>query len=103
MRYPDEVTRWYQTLWEQGVTVDITTPRRDLTGYRVLLVPNLYSISATDAERIAAAARSGTSVLVTCFSGIVDAHDHVRLGGCPGAFRELPGIRSTPRSSSREL
>ena len=31
--------------------------------------------------------------LVTYFSGIVDEHDHVRLGGYPGAFRDLLGVR----------
>ena len=30
---------------------------------------------------------------MTYFSGIVDEHDHIRLGGYPGAFRELLGIR----------
>jgi beta-galactosidase len=32
-------------------------------------------------------------VLVTYFSGIVDEADHVRLGGYPGAFRDLLGVR----------
>jgi beta-galactosidase len=32
-------------------------------------------------------------VLITYFSGIVDEHDHVRLGGYPGAFRRLLGVR----------
>lgn len=34
-------------------------------------------------------------MLVTYFSGIVDERDHVRLGGYPGAFRELLGVRAT--------
>jgi beta-galactosidase len=33
-------------------------------------------------------------VLVTYFSGIVDERDHVRLGGYPGAFRDLLGVRT---------
>ncbi|HEU4534508.1 MAG TPA: beta-galactosidase trimerization domain-containing protein, partial [Polyangiaceae bacterium] len=43
--------------------------------------------------RVAAAVAAGASLLVTFFSGIVDEHDHVRLGGYPGAFRELLGVR----------
>ena len=31
---------------------------------------------------------------MTYWSGIVDEHDHVRLGGYPGAFRDLLGIRT---------
>jgi beta-galactosidase len=34
----------------------------------------------------------GGTVLVTYFSGIVDEADHIRLGGYPGAFRELLGV-----------
>jgi beta-galactosidase len=33
-------------------------------------------------------------VLVTYFSGIVDERDHIWLGGYPGAFRELLGVRA---------
>ena len=42
-----------------------------------------------------AAADAGAHVVVTYFSGIVDERDHVRLGGYPGAFRELLGVRTT--------
>jgi beta-galactosidase len=30
--------------------------------------------------------------VVTYFSGIVDEHDHIRLGGYPGAYRDLLGV-----------
>ena len=30
--------------------------------------------------------------MVSFFSGIVDSRDHVRLGGYPGAFRDVLGI-----------
>ncbi|MEW1845565.1 beta-galactosidase trimerization domain-containing protein, partial [Nonomuraea angiospora] len=39
------------------------------------------------------AADAGATVIVTYFSGIVDPLDRVRLGGYPGAFRELLGVR----------
>jgi hypothetical protein len=38
--------------------------------------------------------KPGATVLVSYFSGIVDERDHIRLGGYPGAFRELLGIRT---------
>jgi len=37
--------------------------------------------------------RGGGTVVVGWFSGIVDERDHIRLGGYPGAFRELLGIQ----------
>lgn len=94
LRYPDEVLHWYRALWKRNITVDVVTPRTDLTQYAAVIVPALYCVADADADRIAQAARAGASVLVTYFSGIVDQHDHVRLGGYPGAFRDLLGIVS---------
>ncbi|MGJ9374129.1 beta-galactosidase [Nesterenkonia sp. CF4.4] len=93
LSYPQELLHWYRGLWESGVSVDVVHPSADLSRYRVIVVPTLYLVTDADAANIEAAARAGASVLVTCFSGIVDEHDAVRLGGYPGAFRELLGIR----------
>ncbi|MCU1568520.1 MAG: beta-galactosidase, partial [Pseudarthrobacter sp.] len=62
-------------------------------GYDLVLVCTLYSVTDDAAANIAAAASAGATVLVSYFSGIVDEKDHVRLGGYPGAFRELLGVR----------
>jgi beta-galactosidase len=53
----------------------------------------LQLVRQEHADAIAAAARAGAHVLVTYLSGIVDEDDHVRLGGYPGAFRDLLGVR----------
>jgi beta-galactosidase len=37
--------------------------------------------------------RAGGTVVVGWFSGVVNEDDHIRLGGYPGAFRELLGIQ----------
>ncbi|WP_402377797.1 beta-galactosidase [Isoptericola rhizosphaerae] len=94
LRYMDEVRSWYTVLWEQGVTVDTVTPHADLDGYDLVVVPTLYLVDDDGAANVARAARRGATVAVTFFSGIVDACDHVRLGGYPGAFRDLLGLRT---------
>ncbi len=94
VRYLDQVHALYRALWQLGVTVDIVPPDRDLSGYRVVIVPSLYLVSDADAARLESQVDSGVHVLVTYFSGIVDGDDRVRLGGYPGAFRTLLGIRT---------
>lgn len=84
----------YTALWRRGITVDIVHPEADLDGYDLIVVPTLYLVTDAGAANIAAAAERGASVAITYFSGIVDADDRVRLGGYPGAFRELLGVRS---------
>ncbi len=83
----------HAALRSAGVTADVVPPGTDLSGYRVVLVPTLYLCSDETAAAVAAAAEAGAQVLVTYFSGIVDEHDQVRLGGYPGAFRDLLGVR----------
>jgi beta-galactosidase len=75
-----------------GVTTDVVHPHDDLSAYRIVLVPTLYLCDDRTATAVADAAAGGAHVVVTYFSGIVDEDDHVRLGGYPGAFRELLGV-----------
>jgi len=88
LRYVDAPHRWHRALTELGATVDVVHPSADLSSYRLVVVPTLYLCSDELATALA-----GKHVLVTYFSGIVDEQDHVRLGGYPGAFRDLLGVR----------
>ncbi|MEW1753297.1 beta-galactosidase [Streptomyces angustmyceticus] len=83
----------YRPLFEAGVACDVVPPQRELSGYRLVVAPNLYLLTVADAERLAAYVRNGGQLLVSFFSGIVDAHDRVHPGGYPGALRELLGLR----------
>jgi beta-galactosidase len=92
-RYVEEVRAWYDALWRAGVTCDVVGPADDLSGYALVVVPSLHLVSDDDAASIARAAQQGAQVVLTYFSGTVDHNDHVRLGGYPGAFRDLLGVR----------
>jgi beta-galactosidase len=94
LRYLDAAHRWHAAFTGLGAGVDVVHPSADLDRYAVVVVPTLYLCSDADADGIAAAARRGAQVVVTYFSGIADERDHVRLGGYPGAFRELLGVRA---------
>ncbi len=93
VRYGDTAHAVHRQLRRRGVTADVVHPDADLSGYRLVVVPTLYSCTDAQAAAVRAAAEAGATVLVTYFSGIADSRDHIRLGGYPGAFRELLGIR----------
>jgi beta-galactosidase len=80
-------------LSSRGVGVDVVHPSTDLSAYRLVVVPTLYLVDDATVAALTAAAEAGATVVITYFSGIVDEHDHIRLGGYPGAFRDLLGIR----------
>jgi beta-galactosidase len=88
----DQVAHWYQPLWERNLAVDFVHPERDLSRYRLVIAPNLYLVSDAAAENLEQFVSAGGTFVVSFFSGIVDEHDHVRLGGYPSPFRRLLGI-----------
>ncbi|MEK8107312.1 beta-galactosidase trimerization domain-containing protein [Micromonospora sp. M12] len=92
--YADRLNALYGALWRAGVTADVVHPSADLGGYRLVLVPTLYLVRDADVEALHRYVEGGGTAAVTYFSGIVDPDDHIRLGGYPGAFRELLGVRT---------
>lgn len=89
----DQVLAVYGALHSLGITVDVIAPGADLSGYRLVVVPGLYSVTDQDAAALDDWVSNGGSALITFFSGIADEDDRVRLGGYPGAFRDLLGVR----------
>ena len=92
VRYADQVNAVYTALWNTGATVDVVSPRADLSGYRLLVVPALYIIDNDLARRIAEFVADGGNVLVTFMSGLVDENLHLYPGAYPGALRDCLGI-----------
>ncbi|MGV8895306.1 MAG: beta-galactosidase [Rhodoglobus sp.] len=88
-----ETRLWHDTFYRAQVTTDFRQATDDLSSYKVVVVPIQYLMTDAGANNLSAFAERGGTVVVTYFSGIVDEVNHVRLGGYPGAFRELLGVR----------
>ncbi|MFC8423390.1 beta-galactosidase [Streptomyces sp. NPDC057236] len=91
--YRREALDWYSALLALGVRADLVTTRADLHRHRVLIAPVLHVVPADLAKTLTRYAEQGGHLITTYFSGVVDEHDHVWLGGYPGALRDLLGIR----------
>jgi len=92
LRYLEQVKRWYHALHRLNVAIDIVSPQHDLSQYRVVVAPLLYMLKAGVAQNLERYVVGGGTLLTTFFSGIVDEHDRVTLGGYPGELRKLLGI-----------
>jgi beta-galactosidase len=93
VRLLDRIEACYEPFHRANVTADFVAPADDLSAYRLVVVPNLYLVSDDAAENLRRYVADGGTLVVSFFSGIVDPSDHVRLGGYPGAFRDLLGLR----------
>ncbi|MBM2622744.1 beta-galactosidase [Actinoplanes sp. LDG1-06] len=94
VRYLEQVHAAYRALRELGVTADIVAPGADLSPYKAVVVPCLHMVSDAETAAITDYVRDGGRAVITFYSGIVDPDDRVRLGGYPGAFRDLLGVVS---------
>lgn len=83
----------HRHFWRAGVTVDFAAPTDDLASYKLVVAPSLYLVSDDAAANLTAYVENGGDLVVGYFSGIVDPDLRVRLGGYPGAFTELLGVR----------
>ncbi len=93
LRYRQEALDWYAALLRLGIRADLVTTRSDLQHHQVLIAPVLHVVPADLAKTLTRYTEQGGHLITTYFSGIVDEHDHVWLGGYPGALRDLLGIR----------
>jgi beta-galactosidase len=92
LRYWEQIKHYYRPLHELNVTVDIVSPDSDLSNYRLVVAPLLHMLRPGVSQNLEQFVEHGGTLLVTFFSGIVDQHDHVVLGGYPAELRKLLGI-----------
>lgn len=92
VRYDDETLAWYRALLDLGVRADVVPVSASLDDYEVVVAPMLHVVPDALRTRLEDVVRRGRHLVTTYFSGIVDEHDRVWLGGYPGALRDVLGI-----------
>ncbi|WP_049578484.1 beta-galactosidase [Streptomyces sp. SBT349] len=84
---------WYAALYDLHLTTDFVHPEAPgLARHPLVVVPSLYLATAAAGENLRRYAEGGGTLVVSCFSGIVDADDAVHPGPHPGALRDVLGL-----------
>ncbi|WP_037305409.1 beta-galactosidase [Amycolatopsis orientalis] len=83
---------WYAAAYDRHLTVDFAHPDAELSGYPLVVVPALYTMSESVAANLRRYVEKGGVLVVSCFSGIVDERDVVHPGPYPGALRDVLGL-----------
>ncbi len=84
----------YRPFWEAGIPVDVIGPNDDLSKYKILLAPMLYSLTSGFAERIEAFVEAGGAFVATYLTGWVDESGLVFEEGLVGPLRRVLGLWS---------
>jgi beta-galactosidase len=93
LRIMDQLRAYYRPLFRANIAIDFVRPGDDISGYRLVVIPNLYLVGDDVPDHFERFVSSGGTLIMGFFSGIVDEREHVRPGGYPAPFRRLLGIR----------
>lgn len=92
LHYCDEILNYYRAFHSLNIPVDLIGADDDLSAYSFVTAPVLYMIKPGYDEKIRRFVADGGRFLTTFFSGYVDDHDLVTIGGYPGRLRDILGI-----------
>ncbi|WP_025849535.1 beta-galactosidase [Paenibacillus ehimensis] len=92
LNYVEEVHKYYDALHRLHIQADMIGVEEYLERYDVVIAPVMYMVKPGFAERVEAFVSRGGTFVTTFFSGIVNEHDLVTLGGYPGKLRKVTGI-----------
>jgi hypothetical protein len=101
----------YAPLWQANIATDVVHPESDLSGYRLVVVPNLYLVSDAAISNLHDYVRSGGHLLMsfspgspTSATGSAPAAIQPRSLACPACISASSGRWATalksPRSSA---
>ncbi|HSU48222.1 MAG TPA: beta-galactosidase [Arthrobacter sp.] len=94
LNYPQEVLRLYRPFFDANIPVDFVDTKADLGQYSLVVLPATYLLSDDAAQRIEEYVSGGGRLVASYLSGIVDPDNTIRLGGYPGALRNVLGAWS---------
>ena len=80
-------------LRDQNIPTDALDPREDLSDYRLVIAPRLFSIDGQIAENLCAFVENGGTLCLTAPSGVVDEFNVSFDTSRPGPLAKAAGIR----------
>lgn len=83
-KYMKTCLQHYKSFWKRGVDVDVISTGADLTGYDLVIMPMLYSLTQKQIDIIESYVAGGGTVVATYATGYVNETDLCYLGGFPG-------------------
>lgn len=92
LHYCDEILNYYRVFNKLNISVDFVGVNDNLDSYRLVIAPVMYMVKPGFDEKIRRFVKSGGHFVTTFFSGYVDEHDLVTVGGYPGKLRDILGI-----------
>jgi beta-galactosidase len=90
--YLQAVARYYDALFRAGVNVDLISPEADLSGYELVLAPDLVILPDARARKLAAFVEQGGVLATDIRTGVKDENNLAHERTLPGLLSDVLGI-----------
>ncbi|MFG6147933.1 beta-galactosidase [Halobacillus sp. B23F22_1] len=92
--FNEELLRLYRPFYKLNTPIDVIPTNRDLSNYRVVVVPVMQVVDRHLSQKLEQFAETGGTVLFSYRTGLKDRDNNLRLGEIlPGPVREMVGAR----------
>lgn len=92
-RYNEVAAEQYAPFWKAGIPVDVISPDRDLSKYKLVILPQFWVITPLMALKLRKYVEDGGTLVATYDTGMADEHNRLHLGGTPGCgLHEVFGL-----------
>jgi beta-galactosidase len=92
MHVHEAAKAYHAALMEKNLCTDAMDPREDLSQYRLVIAPRLYSVDADVAENLCQFVKDGGVLCLTPRSGVVDEYNTIFERPAPGPLSEMAGV-----------
>jgi len=95
IEYNQVMRPFYDALYRRNIEADVISPdgNADLSKYKMIVVPALYSASDEEIARLNAYAEAGGHLVYTFKSGFTNEDSKVRYATQPGAIAQAAGVK----------
>ena len=98
-----EMKKYHKVFYDRNVPVDIIPAESDLTGYKVLILPQMIVTKPEVQKKLAAFAQQGGTVVLTYRDFVKDCHNNLVLGKpLPVDFDSFAGVCVAETESLQE-
>lgn len=85
IRYYDAVAaEYYEPFWRHGIPVDVIPNDRDLSAYRIVVLPMHWIMTPDFSRRLKKYVNQGGILIATWDTAMADEHNRMLMGGWPG-------------------
>ncbi|MFV0632505.1 beta-galactosidase [Demequina sp.] len=92
LQFRERMRAYYERLWRDGITIDFAHPEADLSQYKLVVAPSSYLLTEQAGRNLTEYVAQGGTLLVGCFSGIVDENERVHEGGFGAPLKDALGL-----------